>query len=184
MDMLFTDTEFFTHEGEVWYRRGDDIRQLTERDTEMVEAMVEHISTFYPGAYSALREVYRGSALNQRYYRFRMVARFVRCNFAPLDNVPDAGAGGFRLEYVACPLRGECRHERVICRPEYDHRLSAAELPVMQLWSDGLPEEAIGERLCLSPHTVHNHIRNAYRRLGVHSRAELVRYAAKHNLFS
>ena len=62
--------------------------------------------------------------------------------------------------------------------------MSAAEFRVMAMLFDGLSEDDIAKQLSISPHTVHNHIRNAYARLDVHSRAEFVKFAAKNNLFS
>lgn len=61
--------------------------------------------------------------------------------------------------------------------------MSDAELRVMKLWHEGLNKEEIAEQLYLSVHTVNNHIRNAYIRIGVHSKAEFVRYAETNHLF-
>lgn len=177
--------EFFTHEREVWYRQFDGpIHQLVESNSEMIDAIIEHVSAFYPKAYSALAEVYKGSIKNRSYFRFLIASRFIRCNFAPLDNVPDfSSSASCKFEFVPCPLRGECQLECVVCRPEFDHKLSAAEMRVMPLWCQGLSEDEIAKQLFLSPCTVHNHIANAYQRTGIHTRYEFVAYAAKHNLF-
>lgn len=186
MDRPLTNKEFFTFEGEVWYRLPDKtFNKLRETDSDILDELIEHISTFYPKAYEALSAEYKGCALNRLYYRFRIATRFIRCNFAPLDNIPDFSEDCHcSFEFVPCPLRGECRYERVICRPEFDHKLSSAEMPVMRLWFDGLSIDDIAGQLCLSPHTIHNHIRHAYQRLDIHSRAEFVRYASQTNLFS
>lgn len=186
MNRPLTNCEFFTFEGEVWYRLPDrTFRELRETDYNVLDDLIEHIATFYPKAYDALCSEYKGCALNRSYYRFRIATRFIRCNFSPLDNVPDFSDDCHcSFEFVSCPLRGECRHERVICRPEFDHKLSSAEIPVLRLWFKGRSIDEIAEQLCLSPHTIHNHIRHAYQRLDIHSRAEFVKYAAKTNLFS
>lgn len=186
MGILLTNIEFFTHEREVWYRCLDGpIHRLTESDHDLIESIVEHIDTFYPKAYAALADEYKGSVRNQSYFRFLIASRFIRCNFAPLDNVPDFSAASLSsFEFVPCPLRGECRLECVVCRPEFDHKLSAAELRVMRLWCQGQSEDEIARQLYLSPCTIHNHIANAYNRTGIHSRHEFVAYASKHNLFS
>lgn len=183
--MLLGGVEFFTHEHEVWFRTDDtNVAQLTENNCELINAVVEHMSTFYPKAYEALAHEYGGCAKNQRFYRFRIACRFIKCNFAPLDNVPDFTAkNGFSFEYVQCPLRGECRYECVICRPEFNHKLSSAEMRVMELWYSGLSEDAIATKICLSPHTIHNHIRNSYLKLGVSSRSEFVRVASAKGIF-
>ena len=184
MEMPLANIEFFAHEEEVWYRTDERFERLTESTVEIVDRVIEMLSVFYPKAYDALCRMYGGCALNKRYYRYRIVARFIRCNFAQLDNVPDIAGKHCHFEHVQCPLRGECAFDRVVCRPEFAHRLSAAEKPVMRLWYDGLQEDEISDRLCLSPHTVHNHIRNAYRRTGTHSRGEFVRYASEHGIFA
>lgn len=186
MDRPLTNIEFFAFEGEVWYRLPDgSINKLQQTDSEILDELIERIATFYPKAHEALCTEYKGCALNRSYYRFRIASRFIRCNFAQLDNIPDFSDNcRCAFEFVPCPLRGECRHEKFICRPEFDHKLSAAEMPVLRLWFYGLSIDDIAERLCLSTHTIHNHIRHAYQRLNIHSRAEFVRYASQTNLFA
>lgn len=125
--------EYFSYEDEVWYRLDDGtIDKLRESDSEILDGLIDHISTFYPKAYDALCAEYKGCVLNRSYFRFRIASRFIRCNFAPLDNIPDFSDNrGCSFEFVSCPLRGECRYEKIICRPEFDHKLSAAEIPVL-----------------------------------------------------
>lgn len=186
MNRLLTNIEFFTHGEDVMVRTADgSVQTLSPADYELVDALCEYLSTFYSKAYSALCEEYKQSALNQSYFRYRIVRRFVRCNFGGLDDVSDISASmRCNFEYVPCPLRGECRFDRIVCHPEFNHQLSPAELQVLRLVYDGLTEEAIGERLRLSPHTIHSHVRNAYARLNIHSKAEFIRYAADNSLFS
>lgn len=185
MNRPLTDTEFFSYEGEVWIRQDGILFRLTESNTDVIDYMIELVSTFYPKAYTALCNTYKGCAMNKWYYRFRIVSRFIRCNFAQLDNIPDISDNSrCSFEFVPCPLRGECKLECVVCRPEFDHKLSAAEPPVMHLWFDGKSPDEIAEQLCLSPHTIHNHIRHAYERTGVHSRGEFIKYATQNNLFT
>ena len=54
-------------------------------------------------------------------------------------------------------------------------RLSARELEVLSFLREAKPAPQVAEELGTSVHTVRNHIRSIYRKLGVHSRAELVR---------
>lgn len=49
--------------------------------------------------------------------------------------------------------------------------LTDRERQVLTLVADGLTDAQIGERLVLSPHTVHRHVANARMKLGVRSRA-------------
>ena len=186
MNILLTNIEFFTYEHEVWYRTPDGTtKRLTESDISLVDSLFDSIEHLYPLACDLLRLEYKSCLPNLPYFRFRIVARFIRCNFSVLDNMPDVKDGKFsNFECVPCPLRGECRHEGVICRPKINHQLSGAETRVMRLWHFGLSEDTIATALCISHHTVHNHIRNSYTKLGVHSRAEFVRIADINNLFN
>lgn len=51
-------------------------------------------------------------------------------------------------------MRGECKYEGVICNPQFNSRISDAEMRVMHLVYDGLDNDEIADRLYLSPHTV------------------------------
>ena len=151
----------------------------------IIEHLAEEIAVCFPEAYSALSEIYAESRLNRVYFLQRIVMRFLKCNYSPSDNRPDFYNGTFaNIEYVSCPMRGECKLEGIVCNPKYKPSLRPAEMRVMAKWYEGLNEDEIAESLCLSTCTVHNHIRNAYIRLGVHSRSEFVKYAVLHNLFS
>ena len=50
--------------------------------------------------------------------------------------------------------------------------LRPRERDILVLYAEGLAAEEIGRVLFISPHTVRTHIKNAFRRLGVHSREE------------
>jgi DNA-binding CsgD family transcriptional regulator len=50
--------------------------------------------------------------------------------------------------------------------------LRPRELVVLTLYADGLSAQEIADLFVISAHTVRTHIKNAYRRLGVHSREE------------
>ena len=76
-----------------------------------------------------------------------------------------------------------CRYENIICRPEFEHHISEAEMRVLRLWYQGLSKSEIAEKLYISPHTVNNHIRNAFVRLGIHEKAEFFRYAEINKLY-
>lgn len=186
MNRLLTNVEFFTYGNEVMVRTADGaVATLKPQDIDLINAMCDYMSAFYPKAYEVLCDEYKQSIRNQPYFRYRIVSRFVRCNFGDLDDIPDISQSmRCNFEYVPCPLRGECRLDGIVCHPEFNHQLSPAELQVMRLVYDGLTEEVIGERLKLSPHTIHTHVRNAYARLDIHSKAEFIRYAADNSLFS
>jgi two-component system, NarL family, nitrate/nitrite response regulator NarL len=60
--------------------------------------------------------------------------------------------------------------------------LTARELEVIALVSEGLKNKAIGERLFISETTVTHHLSSIYSKLGVSDRLELVIYAFANNL--
>ena len=49
------------------------------------------------------------------------------------------------------------------------------ELSILALYSEGLSATEIAGIFVISPHTVRTHVKNAYRRLGIHSREEAAR---------
>lgn len=68
--------------------------------------------------------------------------------------------------------------ENAVCDERYA-LLSAREQQVMRLVAEGVPMRQIAADLGLSAKTVQNHLTNLMKKLDVHSRMELVRYAAR-----
>ena len=61
-------------------------------------------------------------------------------------------------------------------------RLTERETEVLRLVAKGLSYKQIAERLVLSHRTVQNHVQNTLRKLQMHNRVELVRYAIEQGL--
>ncbi|HKS48820.1 MAG TPA: response regulator transcription factor [Amycolatopsis sp.] len=61
-------------------------------------------------------------------------------------------------------------------------RLTERETDVLRLVAKGLTSRQIAERLVLSHRTVENHVQSTLRKLQLHNRVELARYAIKHGL--
>jgi DNA-binding NarL/FixJ family response regulator len=80
---------------------------------------------------------------------------------------------------VAKKLLGYVRGD---AETDEDLAITPREREVLDLIVEGLIEEAIADRLCISPHTVRGHIKNLYEKLQVHSRAEVVRAAYERRL--
>lgn len=59
-------------------------------------------------------------------------------------------------------------------------RLTARELQVLALVSEGKTSKEIARTLTVSVDTVANHRKHICRKLGIHSTAELVAYAVRH----
>lgn len=181
--------EFYIYEGELWCKddKGGNIL-VDSTKNELLDIILSRVKECYPEAYNALCERYKDSAPNHLYYKYMMAKRFVRCNFAPLDStafdIEKVNADmHFNFERVDCPIRGECKYDGVICSPRFNASLSIQEMKVCRLWYEGLSKEEIGGVLFLSPDTINNHIRNAYYKLGVHGKAEFVKFAEKNGIF-
>lgn len=84
------------------------------------------------------------------------------------DHFPWLGdAGGV----ADATLRGLGHHVPVRPSVPGPQALTEREREVLELVAEGLTDAQIGERLVLSPHTVHRHVANARVKLGVRSRA-------------
>lgn len=106
--------EFFvTPDGFVYYKKpGEESRRLTKFNTDIVDELHNVIKTRFPEGYAALAKLYRRNT-------FKMVERFIRCNFGEHDLLTqDIEHDILHFEEVRCPLRGMCEFERVICRPK------------------------------------------------------------------
>jgi predicted ATPase/class 3 adenylate cyclase/DNA-binding NarL/FixJ family response regulator len=93
------------------------------------------------------------------------------------DNAWAEGAALSTEEAIAYAQRG--RGERK--RPTSGWAsLTPAELDVVRLVSDGLANNDIATRLFISPRTVQSHLTHVYTKLGLTSRVQLAREAARH----
>jgi two-component system, NarL family, response regulator NreC len=63
-------------------------------------------------------------------------------------------------------------------------KLTPREREVLQLIGEGLTARTIADRLLVSMHTVARHRANIMEKLGLHSKAELIRYAIRSGLVS
>jgi DNA-binding NarL/FixJ family response regulator len=61
-------------------------------------------------------------------------------------------------------------------------RLTDRETEVLRLVAKGLSYKQIAERLVLSHRTVQNHVQNTLRKLQMHNRVQLARYAIEQGL--
>jgi DNA-binding CsgD family transcriptional regulator len=88
------------------------------------------------------------------------------------------GATMSTLEAIAYARRGHGDRKR----PTSGWRaLTPTERDVVRLVSEGLANKDIATRLFISPRTVQSHLTHVYNKLGVSSRVQLVREAARHN---
>ena len=177
--------EFYTTpEGGVTLRHlGEPERILMEGDTDFIQAFLGVLREFYPDAYRALMTIY-SSHDDKKYRDFLAVRRFIKCNLGVYDNMIDVDENwNFKFEFVSCPLRGECKFDKVICSPKFDSKLSDRQLEVMKLLCQGLNDSQVADKLFISINTVNYHRKNSLKKLGLHSMKEFMRYASQNNIF-
>lgn len=172
--------EFYTTpEGIVMMKPvGQPAYELKENCREFVCAMLAIIRERYPKANAALMELYSSSSMNRTWYEYRVVHRFIRCNFGEYNQgaIDINHNGVFQFEEVGCPLRGECPLEGVVCKPELDTRLTEREMDVFRLYAKNLQTEQVANELHISPCTVNRHRENIKAKIQVGSVAEMVAY--------
>lgn len=184
MDVLRNIEFYITPTGDVVISTNEGHQTYEPENKLFTRQMLERIEDRHPETYKALSKLYSNSRLNIPYHQYRIVHRFIRCNWGEFDKVFDVdNSGCFQFEQVKCPLRGECVYENVICNPPVNTVLSIRELAVMRLYCDGHSSMQIGENLGLHETTVVTHKRNALKKIGLHSLADFMVYAKKANLF-
>ncbi|MDQ3601401.1 MAG: response regulator transcription factor, partial [Actinomycetota bacterium] len=74
-------------------------------------------------------------------------------------------------------------YRRMAAAPEPDTpQLTERETEVLRLVAKGLTARQIADRLVISHRTVENHVQSTLRKLQLHNRVELARYAIEHGL--
>ena len=158
--------EFFIINGQTCIRRNGVSKPLTPADRDAVEFMLENMHRFFPAAIKRLYEWAADSAANKMYFEYRIVDRFIRCNFGDADFLYcDIEDDMFHFEEVKCPLRGICKDEGVICKPKANLGLPAEEQRVVKLYAKGYLPGEIAEHLGKAEKTCKEQIRSACKRL-------------------
>jgi two-component system response regulator NreC len=85
---------------------------------------------------------------------------------------------------VAQLLLRDYMHSGMDEEEETSAQLTEREQEVLTLLAEGLVNREIGEQLGISPRTVARHRENIMRKLGLHSRTELVKYAIRIGLIA
>ena len=141
-------------------KQGEPVAPYLLECEDITNEMIILIRDLYPEAYSKLSEIYSKSEKNHKFFEYRMVNRFIRCNFGECDTLSHDidEIGQFNFEEVRCPMRGECPYEGTICKPKLQTRLTKREQEVAELLAAGLHKIKVAERLNISVYTVNRHI--------------------------
>lgn len=172
------DVEFYSDDsGEIYISYPDGTtKMIRENSREIITDLLSMISDLKPDTYDKLMETYSRYSKNKVYYEFRMVQRYIRCNWPRFDsNKKDIDADGrFNNETFFCPIRDECPLSGIVCNSPVSTTLTEREKEVFALISEGLQAEEIKDRLFLSIHTINRHRENIKVKIGVRSVAEMV----------
>ncbi len=123
----------------------------------------------------------------QSHYQFSVDSR-VLCTIFPLD--PEAfGHKGIFAVVKDAPVNarlGEHREIPVLMTPNLYtlNALSARELEVLYFVATGLKTDQIAERVNRATKTIEHHINSIHKKLGTHSRAQLVRFSSERGIQS
>jgi two-component system, NarL family, response regulator DegU len=60
-----------------------------------------------------------------------------------------------------------CTLDMKLCNPKLSTILSQREIEILSFFAKGFNEEEIGDILFIAKNTVHNHINNMYRKIGL-----------------
>ncbi len=146
--------EFFLLNGKTYFIKDEVRKELEEKDRDEITFLLEMIKEFFPQTLKVLEEWAADSKKNNWHYEYRMVDRFIRCNFAEADFLhADIELGVFQFEEVKCPLRGICKHEGIICKPKANIPLSEAQKEVVELYAKGFLPKEIASKLGKSEST-------------------------------
>ena len=170
--------EFFNNpDGSILYRTsGGAVKTFTKEDTGVVNTVIGVIRMVYIESYKALAELYSKSELNKSIFEYKMVHRFIRCNFGSNDLLKyDIENGIFNVEEVQCPLRGECIFEKIICKPRKVSELTKREDEVARLYASGLSLQEIADNLGITYSTVNVQLRLIRIRLNLRDCKQIIK---------
>lgn len=102
---------------------------------------------------------------------------------ALLDAVLEVRSGGSPISpVIARQLLKRLRPQEASGPAAAESQLSARELGILRLVTQGFTVAEIANKLCLSPHTVSSHVKNMYKKLHVCTRGQAIHEAYRRHL--
>ncbi len=176
--------EFFVLGGQTCIRQRGVSKLLMPSDRDAVVFMLEQMMRCFPESCARLQEWAGDSMPNRVFFEYRMVDRFIRCNFGEADFLySDVEDGIFHFEEVRCPLRGICKDENVVCKPKFRLPVSKEESRAAVLYSKGFTAHEIAKVLGKGVKTVKNQLCNAAKRLGLNRTRDLIKFFSVYTLW-
>jgi two-component system, NarL family, response regulator NreC len=147
---------------------------------------IERLLKARPGSRSVVLSMYREKVLVER--AFRAGARGYVLKESVAEDIARAVEEVHAGRYWVSPQISGYLVESFVARSAEtavqapDSVLTGRQREILKLVCDGLTEKEIAAKLGLSYNTVHVHKNNVMRILGLHSKADLIRYALKHGI--
>jgi DNA-binding CsgD family transcriptional regulator len=161
----------------MYRKKNSDVSETVEPNSnDIIIPLLAQTEAQFPKCYKRLKDIYGRNPQ----FRFLAARRMIKCNCSEFDHILDIDEQGIiHTELVACPMRGECLDEGIICLPERETVLTSREKEIALLVSDGLSNEAIAKRLFISIDAVKSHVQNCLHKLSLSNRAALSTYISK-----
>ena len=178
-------TEFINGDnGRVIVVHEERVSHLDDKENrDLIDELYERIEKEFPEAFKALANYYSKSRMNKWYFKYKLVKKFVMCNFGENDfkNWDIDEMNHLNFERVKCPCRGECPLENVVCSPIFASGLTRREEEIIKIVRRGGTAEMIAEKMGISVNTVRSHMNNIMSKLGKHNFIEVIDWWHENN---
>jgi DNA-binding CsgD family transcriptional regulator len=158
--------EIFTHEGKLLFTRNGQVQTIERLPVNVRRELI--IEMFQnQQAIKALSCMYNSVV--------QMYKHYIICNYGGFDFEPDSSENGKKRQQESwnCGCKGSCKLYGKVCKSI----LTARESDVIRQISIGIPDKWISDRLNISQGTLSVHKRNIGRKLNLHSKSEMTRFA-------
>lgn len=175
--MLCSATEFFVDGEQTKFIQNSKILPFSDISFSTIQILDEEIEN-NPQVKSELFDMHPNS-------KIKRTEQFIRCRFGGLDFQGDIKNGKLQDgEYWACPNRGNCKSEGILCKlPTYnEQRLTKQDVQLLQLTATNKTNEAIGEEMNLPMGSFHKAKKYLYEKLGIQTKQEGVMISILLNL--
>ena len=159
--MLCSSTEFFVSENETKIIQSGRILPFCEISLGTMRVLEEAINEDI-NVKLELHDMHPFS-------KMKRIEQFARCRFGGLDFEGDIKEGKLQDgEYWACPHRGTCKSEGILCKlPTYNaQRLTNQDVQLLQLTATNLTNEVIADKMKLPMGSFHKAKKFLYIKLG------------------
>jgi len=165
--------EIFSHEG--------DLKATFQGQTKLFNELPKIIQAYFSNLFDKANKL-NPECIKMLKDHFQcksyedQVKQFVLCNYGGFDNKPDYHEKGDpQKEYWNCGLRGKCKAELCVCRPDciVNNNLSLREVDIIKCIASGKTDQETADYLNITLHTARTHEQNIRRKLNINHRTEI-----------